>query len=32
MTETLAKRTVLVVDDEPDVRFFLETVLKDAGY
>jgi len=24
--------TVLVVEDEPDVRYFLETVLEDAGY
>lgn len=31
MTET-AKQTVLVVDDEPDVRFFIETVLKDGGF
>lgn len=25
-------RTVLVVDDEPDVRLFLKTVLEDAGF
>lgn len=31
MSETLGK-TVLVVDDEPDVRLFLKTVLEDAGF
>jgi len=28
----IQKKTVLVVDDEPDVRLFLKTVLEDAGY
>jgi len=28
----IRKQTVLVVDDEPDVRLFLKTVLEDAGY
>jgi len=27
-----AEKTVLVVDDEEDVRFFLQSVLEDAGY
>ncbi len=31
MTEKLGK-TVLVIDDEPDVRLFLRTVLEDAGF
>ncbi len=31
MSEKLGK-TVLVVDDEPDVRLFLKTVLEDAGF
>lgn len=31
MSEKLGK-TVLVVDDEPDVRIFLKTVLEDAGF
>ena len=26
------KKTILVVDDEPDVRLFLKTVLEDAGF
>jgi len=26
------KRSVLVVDDEPDVRLFLKTILEDAGF
>jgi CheY-like chemotaxis protein len=25
-------KTVLVVDDEPDVRFYLQTILEDAGF
>jgi len=31
MSEKLGK-TVLVIDDEPDVRLFLKTVLEDAGF
>jgi CheY-like chemotaxis protein len=27
-----SEKTVLVVEDEPDVRFFLQTVLEDAGF
>jgi CheY-like chemotaxis protein len=26
------KKTILVVDDEPDIRLFLKTVLEDAGF
>ncbi len=26
------KKTVLVVDDEPDIRMFLKTILEDAGF
>ena len=26
------KETILVVDDEPDIRLFLKTVLEDAGF
>ena len=29
---TEEKKTVLVVDDEPDLRLFLKTVLEDAGF
>jgi CheY-like chemotaxis protein len=25
-------KTILVVDDEPDIRLFLTTVLEDAGF
>lgn len=31
MSEAL-KKTILVVDDEPDIRLFLKTVLEDAGF
>lgn len=31
MTDTAGK-TVLIVDDEPDVRLYLETILKNAGF
>ena len=27
-----ANKTVLIVDDEPDVRLYLETILKNAGF
>jgi CheY-like chemotaxis protein len=27
-----SKKTVLVVDDEPDVRLFLQTILENGGY
>ena len=27
-----SKKTILVVDDEPDIRLFLKTVLEDAGF
>jgi len=30
--DTEEKKTVLVVDDEPDIRLFLKTVLEDAGF
>ena len=30
--EDLSSKTILVVDDEPDVRMFFETALKDAGF
>lgn len=32
MTAATAKRTILVVDDEPDVVTFLTTLLQDNGY
>ncbi|MDX6474652.1 MAG: hypothetical protein QOH95_163 [Gaiellaceae bacterium] len=32
MEETVARRVVLVVDDEPDIRYLLRTALEAAGY
>ncbi|RJP55397.1 MAG: response regulator, partial [Deltaproteobacteria bacterium] len=30
--DDIKNKTVLIVDDEPDIRLFLKTVLEDAGF